>query len=539
MKNQTSAIESLDRYIRARLPIIAITSHEEGRVMASIQAVAANRSRRVVTWTITQGLQQVKPVDASSSWQPDADLQFDSYTTREPNPALETILNHQVADSGKAVLWVMKDLHGFLGSRDRGFDPVLTRWMRDIASKFEGIRDNLILLSPTFSVPSELEKTLVLIDWPLPDTDELSAILAKSERDLPTHVPVKLNGNRERVIQALRGLTAFEAGSVLLNAVAATGELSDTCIPFIVTEKAQIVNKDRVLEFFDETVTMSQVGGLRNLKEYATIQRSAFSGKARARGLDIPKGVLLVGTPGTGKSLAAKAMAGGQMPLLRMDIGMIMGGHVGESEDNMRRALKLASAIAPCVLWIDEVEKALGGVSSSNETDGGTTMRVFGSLLTWMQENKNPVYMVCTANSTRGLKPEFLRRFDDIIFVDLPNHADRIEILKVHLNKRGYKAEEFDLVSLATALWGFSGSEIEKVVISAIKRSFVEDKDLTTDHLTRAAQTMVPVSVTSKPEVDATRQWAVDSHAIQASDVLEPQPRSQVIAQSRTVTAEL
>jgi AAA+ superfamily predicted ATPase len=450
---------------------------------------------------------------------------------------LEVILTTEIADEAMPVLFVIKDIHGFLGTGQRGFDPQITRWIRDIAARFETSRHNLVFLSPTFNIPPELDKTLVVIDWPLPDTDELSAILAKCEKDLPSRIPVKLNGNRERVVQAMRGLSAFEAGSVLLSAIAATGELSETCIPYIVAEKSQIIKKDRVLEYWDETVTMGEIGGLKNLKDYAEQERYILSLTNR-RGLDTPKGLLLVGVPGTGKSLAAKAIAGGQMPLLKMDMGALMGGIVGESEDKTRRALKLADACAPCILWLDEIEKGLGGVESSNQTDGGTTMRMFGTLLTYMQENTNPVYIVATANSTKGLRPEFLSRFDEVFFVDLPSHSDRKEIVSVHLAKRSLDPTRFDINAIAGALWGYSGREIEKVVKAAIKKAFVEKKDVTTEHLLKAAGELVPVSVTMKNDIDAVRAWAADTHARQAAEALEPQPKQQSTG-SRMSSAEL
>lgn len=501
--NQTQAIETLERYIRARYPIIAAISHEEARVLAAIRDVAARRKMDVAEWSITTGI--------TGEGFPDPQM------TRDPVPAFETMLEAPVE---RPVLFVMKDLHGALGNRDRGFDPMLTRYLRDLAAKFSTCRHTLVLLSPAFQIPPDLEKTIVTIDWPLPDSGDLAAVLTRAEMDLPVNIPVTLNGARERVIQAMRGLTIFEAETVLSSGIVATRQLGDDIIPFIVREKAQIIKKAGVLEYFDTNVTMNQVGGLAHLKQYAAVKLNAFSSNAAAAGVDAPKGVLLVGVPGTGKSLAAKAIAGGQMPLLRMDVGALMGGLVGSSESNMRAALKVAEAVAPAVLWIDEIEKSLSG--SGGELDGGTSSRVFGTLLTWMQETSAPVYVVATANDIRSLRPELISRFDDMVWVELPNHAARVEILTVHLSKRGQNPAALDLDAVARATWGFAGREIEKVVKSALETSFFTGEPLATAHLTRAASSIVPIAVTMEAKIKDLRNQA--KNALQAGEPLEPRP---------------
>ena len=262
-----------------------------------------------------------------------------------------------------------------------------------------------------------------------------------------------------------------------------------------------------------------------HFKEYAEIKRAAFSTEARNAGVDAPKGVLLVGVPGTGKSLVAKAMAGGKMPLLRMDFGALLAGLVGKSEENLRMALKVAEATSPCVLWIDEIEKALG---SGGELDGGTAVRMLGSLLTWMQETTAPVYVFATANNVQALKPELLRRFDDIIWVDLPCRADRLQVLNVHLNKRNrqIKMHEKKMEALLDTMCGFSGAEIEKVVKSAIERVFAEKRDLSIDHLLIASKSIVPISVTMADQITMLRAWA-STRAVPASEPLEQKPQSK------------
>jgi AAA+ superfamily predicted ATPase len=503
--NQTEATTTLRKYISARYPLIAILSHEESRVMESIKTLAKSYSqeKKVFTWSITSGL---------------IGEGFDAGATADPIAALAEIMKWSPED---AAIFVMKDLHGVLGNRDRGFDPVMVRNLRDVSARFESSFVTVILLSPTFSIPIELEKVMTLIDWPLPDRAELNGIVSQAEAG--TKYPVTLNGSREALISALRGLTAFEASGVLAAGIITTKGLGDNIIPYVVKEKRQIIEKSGVLEFYDSDVTMAEVGGLQNLKQYAAETMNAFTQEARDFGLDAPKGVMLVGIPGTGKSLAAKAIAGGRMPLVRMDVGALMGGLVGQSEANMRLALKTIEAVAPAVLWIDEAEKALGG--GSGELDGGTSARVFGTLLTWMQETSAPVYVVATANDIRALKPELLRRFDDLFWVDLPNRESRIEIIQVHLAKRKQAQAQVDVSAVAEATWGFSGAEIEKVVKAGMKTAFFRHEALATQHLLAAAQGITPIAITMADQIRSLRNQA--KNAQNAGDPLEEKPAPQ------------
>jgi len=502
-----NAEKTLDQYLRARYPVIAVLSHEERRVLSAISDVAANRKMAVAVWSLTSGWKNLPGVDADQ--------------TRDPAGALDAILTYCKPDA-KPTAFIMLDVHNVLGTGGR-FDPMLTRYIRDVAARFETERHSLILLGPSLEIPGDLEKTVAVIDWPLPGQDSLAAILAKAEADLPASMPRTLNGNRDTVVQALQGLTEFEATSVLLAGVVASGELGDSIIAHIVGEKAQIIKKSGVLEYYDSQVTMQDVGGLGKLKAYAARKQAAFTSTARAAGVECPKGALLVGVPGTGKSLSAKAIAGQfRMPLLRMDIGALMGGLVGQSEGNMRTALKVAEAVAPCVLWIDEIEKALGG--SSGEHDGGTSQRVFGTLLTWMQETSAPVYVIATANNVASLQPELISRFDDVFFVDLPAQVDRVEIVRVHLRKRKQDPAAFDLPAIATKLYGYSGREIERVIKTAIEAAYCDGQPLTDGYIMAAAGETVPVTVTMREKIDGLRAWVKAHQARYAADPLEPQP---------------
>lgn len=498
--------EKLDRYIRARYPVVMIQTHEEVRVEREIAVLAKQRNRDFFAWTATQGIEPIISKDENTA-PPDPDM------TGDPYAALTTIANWPV--DAEPTLFLLKDLHRYFE------DAMIVRHIRDIGHRFETCRHTMILMAPTIEVPSDLEKAVVVLDWPLPEESDLATILTQCEEDLPSGIEVTLNGNREQVIQAMRGLTEFEATSVLLSAIAATGELGDNVIPHIVSEKRQIIRKSGVLEFFEAEVTMADVGGLDNLKEYAARKRAAFSQDARDFGIDPPKGVLLVGIPGTGKSLSAKAIAGGQMPLIRMDIGALFGSLVGQSEANMRQALKVTEAVSPCVLWVDEIEKALGGVGGG-ELDGGTTTRVFGTLLTWMQETTAPVYVVATANEVRALRPELLRRFDDLFFVDLPNEKSRMEIAGIHLAKRNQNPNDFDLSEIADATYGFTGAEIEKTIKAAMEHAFISAGDgvLTLSNITSAAESIIPIAKTMENVIDDLLTWAKD-RAIPAGEPLE------------------
>ena len=501
-----SPATKLDQLIRARYPLIGIVSHEESRVLSAVKTVAENMRltngtrvpRRVVQWALTTGLEGLK-------------VTADEYS--DPNAALDLISKFDETGNEPPTIFIMKDLHLIMGN-----DIKVVRYLRDIAARFETRKHNLVLLSPEMQVPADLEKTMALIDWPLPEIGDLESILKQAEMDLPSGTPVTLNGSRDQVVQAMRGLTDTEAANVLKAGVVATGELGEGILPFILGEKKQIIRKSGILEYFEANVTMSDVGGLDELKAYAGRKRLAMSAKARAAGVDAPKGVLMVGVPGTGKSLSAKAIAGGMYPLLRLDVGKILGGgRVGEAEGNISQALKIAEAVAPCVMWLDEVEKALA--DNGGASDGGVMMRVLGSLLTWMQETSAPVYVVATANSVNALRPELLSRFDDVVMVDLPDAKSREEILKVHLSKRGIKNLK-GLGAVVDATWGFSGREIEKVVKFAMERAFFEEKEVNVKHLITSAAAIVPTSETKKDDIEALRAWA-KGKAIYAGRPLE------------------
>ena len=467
--------------------------------------VAQAKKRVVVTWSLTEGLVGLPSVTPDEYTDPSAALR---YITKQFDPEAKNPVPH---------LFVMKDLHKIMAN-----DISVVRALRDVAVAFE-VKHNMILLAPTLDIPEDLSKTIAVMDYPLPDFAELCAILKEAQEDLAeSSVKIDLADCFDTIVEAMLGLTETEATNVLKSAVVATHELSKKVIPYITSEKKQIIRKAGVLEFIETNLTINDVGGLSELKRYAQIKAAAFTPQAKAAGVDSPKGLLLVGFPGTGKSLVAKVIASIQnAALLRMDVGALMGGLVGQSESNTRTALKVAEASGRVVLWIDEIEKALG--TSGGEMDGGTMSRVFGTILTWMQETTAPVYVIATANDVQSLRPELLRRFDDVMWVGFPAAEARKDIAKLHLAKRNHSIKSLD--ALVAATWGFSGAEIEKVVKSAVENCFFEKATVTEAHLLESAKLIVPISVTMKEQIVKLEEWMKNRSVRQAGEVLEAQPR--------------
>jgi SpoVK/Ycf46/Vps4 family AAA+-type ATPase len=299
--------------------------------------------------------------------------------------------------------------------------------------------------------------------------------------------------------------------SALSKSIVAHQKIDETTIPMMLAEKKQIIRKSGVLEYFSPEETFHEIGGIATLKRWLAQREKAFTEDARKFGLPVPKGLLLVGVQGCGKSLTAKAVASQwKLPLLRFDIGKVFSGLVGSSEENIRKAIKLAESVAPCILWIDEIEKGFSGSSSSNFSDAGTAARVFGTFLTWMQEKEKSVFVMATANDITLLPPELLRkgRFDEIFFVDLPGPYERQEIFRIHLKKRHRAPQNFDIETLCLHSEGFSGAEIEQVIISALYDAFEHDRPLTTPDILHSLQETVPLSQTMSERISALRTWA-------------------------------
>jgi SpoVK/Ycf46/Vps4 family AAA+-type ATPase len=399
-------------------------------------------------------------------------------------------------------LILLRDFHLFLQDPN----PILIRQLKDVLQMAKTKSKTLIILGCRMVLPPELEREITIIEFALPGKEELGAVLGGIMES--AGIENMEAETREKVIDAASGLTTIEAE----NAFALSVVQSKAIDPVIVAkEKAQAVKKNGLLELIDTKESLESIGGLDVLKEWLLKRRHAFSQRAIEYGLPTPKGLLILGIAGTGKSLTAKATAKVfGVPLLKLDAGRIFAGLVGQSESNLRAVIQTAEAIAPCCLWIDEVEKGFSGTKSSNATDGGTSARVFGTFLSWMQDKNAPVFVVATANDVSQLPPEMLRkgRWDELWFVDLPNQAEREAIWEIQIGKHGRDPKDFDLVQLAKATEGLTGSEIENVFIEALYLAFDVGKEPTDLDIARVLTEFVPLSKLMAEQIGALRQWS-------------------------------
>ena len=407
-------------------------------------------------------------------------------------------------------LFVFKDFHPFLSRHH----PTVVRRLKEIALHLKHSHKTVILVSPVLEIPVELDKEITVLNLPLPGLAELGGLLDHLVEELHRYKQIEVclpPAGRERLLQAALGLTLTEAENVFARIVVQTGGLTGTEVAEVLEEKQQIIRKSGLLEYYPACETFSDVGGLAALKDWLDKRTAAFTEEARAFGLAAPKGVLLLGVQGCGKSLCAKAVSSQwQLPLLRFDMGRMFGSLVGSSEENVRRAIAVAESVAPAVLWVDEIDKAFAGAQGSAVADGGTTARVFGTFLTWLSEKTAPVFVVATANDITQLPPELLRkgRLDEIFFVDLPSAAERREIFRIHLQKRRRDPAAFDLAELAAACPDFSGAEIEESVNSALYDVFASREELGTRHLLAALRETSPLARTLAEHIQRLRSWA-------------------------------
>ena len=506
-------VDELNILTRAKYPILYIVSWEERRIEDMLRQVAIDRRKKLYGWTLTDGiapldLVQANPVDPG---------------TRDPLNALDF-----VARSQEAAIFVLKDFHPYLDSVRGGPDhPVILRRLRDITNQLKESRKTLIILSPILRIPTDLEKDVTVLDYSLPTLDELEHSLDRVIRSAREIAGVQLKmreDERERVLNAARGLTCIEAENVFAKSLVMDRKLD---LGIIIAEKEQLIRRSQILEYYESVEGFANVGGMNLVKHWLRKRGMAFTEKARRFGLPEPKGLLLLGVQGAGKSLLAKAVASQwQLPLLRLDLGRVFSELVGSSEQNIRSALRLAENVSPCVLWLDEIEKGLAGATGKGSSDAGTSARVFGSFLTWMQEKTSPVFVIGTANDISALPPEVLRkgRFDEIFFVDLPQPQERREIFAIHLARRGRDPLEYDLNQLALASEGFSGAEIEQVIIDGLYDAFENGRELTDQDLLGNLEHTIPLSQTMERKITELRQWA-RKHARPASEAPQPQPR--------------
>ncbi|HTJ46927.1 MAG TPA: AAA family ATPase [Kofleriaceae bacterium] len=453
-----------------------------------MRKLCVEREMRLEIWSITEGFKVV----ANGSGTRDV---------KDPMKALDHVLRGE----GRA-LYVLRDFHPFLK------EPAVVRRLRDAAHELRKTKKSLAILSPVTKIAPELEKSIsAVVDWELPTRSEIEAAARKLLPNAPPATQQTIESDptfMEHVVEAALGLTLVEAENVFAKSMVRTHTFD---LETILEEKKQIIRKSGILEYYEHREEFSDIGGMDTLKDWLVKRRNAFSSRARDFGLPLPKGILLIGVPGTGKSLTAKAVGAlWQMPLLRLDVGKIFAGLVGSSEENIRTVIKTAEAIAPAILWIDELEKGFSGTASSGQTDGGTTSRVFGSFITWLQEKTTPVFVIATANNVMQLPPELLRkgRFDEIFFCDLPDREDRRSILDIHIRKKARDPGQFDLDKLVDATVDYSGAEIEQAVVAALYDAFDTGNDLSTEGLQNTLKEIVPLAITMREVIEAMREWA-------------------------------
>lgn len=498
----------LSNLFKARFPLIYIATWEENRAVQLIEDIAMDSEmirtvRKVYIWSQTEGL-----------------VTYDKKIGKDTKDPMEALNFIEKCD--EPAIFIMKDFHIYFGVNGKSIDYALIRKIRDLVTVLKDCEkpQNIVFVSPSLILPDDLQKEITIVDFELPSIEEIHDLLDEMidiNKDNP-NIVIDLNDNeKNKLCKTALGLTLQEAENAFARAMVQNGQLTIRELDIILEEKCQTIKKTGILEFIKSDLQMKDVGGLENLKRWLQKRNKSWLEEAQKYNIPAPKGVLITGVPGCGKSLTAKAISAmWQLPLLRLDMGKIFNGIVGSSEENMRKAIKTAEAVAPSILWIDEIEKGFSGTNSSG--DSGTSTRIFGTFLTWMQEKSKPVFVVSTANNINNLPSELLRkgRFDEIFFVDLPTKSERKTIFDLHLNKRLIDSEvskELELNDellddLADITEGFVGAEIEECVIAALFEAFSEDRPLRKEDLEKVIRNMVPLSVTQAEQIMAIRQWA-------------------------------
>ena len=483
--------EQLDLLIRARTPLIWIRSGEEERVEALLEkAILRLKPRRLATWDYIDGLKGISNSQGLGAKQPMLVLQW----LQKIEPSNPTIL-------------LVKDFHRFCE------DAGIARMLRNLSFQLQSKPHTIVLVSGQWSPTNDLDDALTILDLPLPKELELKNLL-KSISQATGH-PLE-SDVLEKLCHACSGLSEAKVRKVAARALAQRGKLGLEDLSEVLEEKRQSVARSEVLEYCETNSSPSDIGGLDALKRWLDQRHQAFSDEARAFGLPLPRGVLLVGPQGTGKSLTAKVIANNwSMPLLRLDVGRLFAGLVGASEARTRETIQRAEAMSPCVLWIDEIDKGFGGDARS---DGGTSQRVLANVLTWMAEKNSPVFLVATANGVEKLPAELLRkgRFDEIFMLDLPSNEERISILELHIKRRRPNLK-LPLNTVSDRTGGFSGAELEQTVIEGMHLAFAERRELQESDLILASSQLVPLSRTAKEQIQSLKEWASTGRARPAS----------------------
>jgi hypothetical protein len=484
----------LQTLLASRVPLVIIESREEGRAIELVReaAMRAQRGRNwgVFQWTVTEGLLRL-----------DVNLGAPQHLLAQP----EQLLRH-IKSTPMAGIYVLLDFHPYLEN------PLFVRTLKDIAQEYDKCARTIVLISFEMKLPQELEHLAARFTVRLPDKNERQLIVMRAAREW-----AKQNGTMprvdvkvvERLVENLGGLQLHDVERLARQAIFDDGALTEDDIKPLLEAKYQLLNRGGTLSFEPDTARFADVGGMKNLRRWIQQRKAAFDGSAPE--LDAPKGLLLLGVQGCGKSLAARAAAGVLgVPLVRLDFGALYSKWHGESEKNLRESLSSAEALAPCVLWLDEIEKALS--TSSSDGDGGTSRRVLGTFLTWLAEQRSRVFIVATANDITALPPELVRkgRFDEIFFVDLPSPAARVEILGIHAKKRGITLSDADIQALAARSEGFSGAEIEQAVVSALYSAHAGKQSCNAQLIAAELQATRPLSVVMSEKIAELRDWAAE-----------------------------
>lgn len=495
------SFDDLKYMLDANYPLIYLASPEYGRIIQKVRSISFRKGYEFNTWDLVDGLQNHKPKDGSNKLDK-VEKHQNHEEAENPDSLLTFLLKGNKEKENAKEVFIIEDAHKQFS------DEKFIVQLRKITQYFKVLNKHLLLLSPFFKLPVELEKYVTVINMPLPDKEDLEKrlnVILGRENTINEDL-------KKLLLDAAAGLTDAESDLAFRLAKVKVGLNKKEAINIVASEKEQIIKKSGILDYYqvNENIEAS-VGGLDNLKQWLKQRSKAFERRAKEFGLKEPKGMLLLGVPGTGKSLTAKSIANEwNQPLLKLDIGKVFQAEVGSSENNIRMAIATAEAIAPCVLWIDEIEKGLS--TGGGEKDGGTNSRVFSTILTWMQEKTKPVFVVATANNISNLPPELLRkgRFDEIFFVDLPTKSEREKIFEIHLKKnRQNNISDFKLLGEKSMY--FNGAEIEETVKEAMFRAYIENNEtpvVKISHLIEASELIVPLAQTMKTKIDGLREWA-------------------------------
>jgi ATP-dependent 26S proteasome regulatory subunit len=490
-------INDVINLLNANHKIIYIVSYEEERVCEDLKSIFNKNDASYAAWTFSSGYYQ-------SNCEITGALQ-------NPVGCIDEIIK-----SDRTCAFILKDYHAYLS------DAGVVRKIKDCITVKKEEYTPIVIITPIIKIPIELEKYVTIVEYDLPTAGEIKAHI---EASLPILKEVETTFDLESmdiesIVGACQGMTFHEIDRVLMKSLSTTNAFTTSVI---VEDKKQIIKKSGILEFYPSDDGIDSVGGLDSLKQWLSKRRMAFSENAKGFGIPTPKGIMLIGVPGCGKSLIAKAIAKTwQMPLLKFDVGAVMQGVVGASEENMRKVIKTANSVAPCVLWLDEIEKGFAGTASSNFSDSGTLARCFATFITWLNEKTEPVFVVATANDVSQLPPELMRkgRFDETFFVDLPSLAERKDIFKIHLRKLNRNASLFELDILAEKTEGFSGADIRELIVETLHNVFFEDagtKDITTMSMIKSIETAVPLSKLMGAQVAKLKDWCKNNKVRLAS----------------------